>query len=169
MILNRLCGWEARWLTAMLGLLLAAMVVACSDPPDPAVSDIATATPARTAAITQPTAVQPIPSPEASQASNVPESRPLSETPSPTTPSGSYLEVCSNGLAVPEPKENPGLVQDCASLLAAANSLEMNWDADRHIKDWSGVTTLYNSAALRTGPSEPDLSLIHISEPTRPY
>ena len=32
-----------------------------------------------------------------------------------------YTAQCSNGIVVPDPQNNPGLVQDCAALLAVRN------------------------------------------------
>ena len=56
-----------------------------------------------------------------------------------------YTEQCSNGVVVPNPAGNAGLVADCAALLAAKGTLEgtwgnLNWAADRAISDWDGVT-----------------------------
>jgi hypothetical protein len=52
-------------------------------------------------------------------------------------------KLCSNGAAVPDPEENPGLVNDCAALLAARDTLagigQLNWNADIPIYDWDGV------------------------------
>ena len=55
-----------------------------------------------------------------------------------------YTAQCSNGIAVPDPANNPGLVADCAALLAAKTTLEgttgnLNWSADRAISDWNYV------------------------------
>ena len=51
---------------------------------------------------------------------------------------------CSNGIAVPDPDSNPGLVQDCANLLIARDPLRgdatLNWSADTSIYDWDGIT-----------------------------
>ena len=57
-----------------------------------------------------------------------------------------YTAQCSNGTAVPNPDDNPGLVADCAVLLAAKETLEgttgnLNWSADRAISDWDRVAT----------------------------
>ncbi len=51
---------------------------------------------------------------------------------------------CSNGIAVPNPADNPDLVSDCATLLAAKDTLEgtsgnLNWSADVRISDWDGI------------------------------
>ena len=55
-----------------------------------------------------------------------------------------YTAQCSNGVVVPNPQENPGLVADCAVLLQSrdrlAGSATLNWRADRAIGDWDGVT-----------------------------
>lgn len=51
---------------------------------------------------------------------------------------------CSTGTAVDNPNENPGLVADCAALLAARDTLKgagfLNWSADVSIEEWYGVT-----------------------------
>lgn len=50
---------------------------------------------------------------------------------------------CDNGLAVPEPEANPGLVADCGALLAARDALRgdrrLNWSYSRSITQWHGV------------------------------
>ncbi len=51
---------------------------------------------------------------------------------------------CSNGVTVPNPTTNTGLVQDCAALLAARDALagpgRLNWDGTRALSAWTGVT-----------------------------
>ena len=51
--------------------------------------------------------------------------------------------VCTNGVAVPDPANNPGLVSDCEALLAARDTLAgdvtLNWSAGTPIGDWEGV------------------------------
>ncbi len=53
-------------------------------------------------------------------------------------------EPCARGTAVPNPAANPGLVSDCAVLLAVKDTLRgtetLNWSAETAIADWSGVT-----------------------------
>ena len=55
----------------------------------------------------------------------------------------SLVRQCSNGIVVPEPQNNPGLVKDCAALLTARDALAgaapLNWSADRDISSWWGV------------------------------
>ena len=50
---------------------------------------------------------------------------------------------CANGIAVPDPSDNPGLVSDCAALLSARDTLagtaSLNWSADIPIGEWEGV------------------------------
>lgn len=51
---------------------------------------------------------------------------------------------CDNGLAVPDPEANPGLVADCEALLAARDTLRgggapLDWGYDRSITQWEGV------------------------------
>ena len=51
---------------------------------------------------------------------------------------------CSNGVTVPNPTANAGLVQDCTALLQARDALagpgRLNWDGTRALSDWTGVT-----------------------------
>ena len=51
---------------------------------------------------------------------------------------------CSNGVTVPNPTTNTGLVQDCTALLAARDALagpgRLNWDGTRALSRWTGVT-----------------------------
>ena len=51
---------------------------------------------------------------------------------------------CANGIAVPDPANNPGLVADCDSLLSARDTLAgtatLDWSADLAIGNWEGVT-----------------------------
>ena len=51
---------------------------------------------------------------------------------------------CSNGIAVPDPSANPGLVSDCEALLAARDTLAgtatLNWSDDVNIETWDGIT-----------------------------
>ena len=51
--------------------------------------------------------------------------------------------ACAIGSAVPDATNNPGLVFDCAALLAARDTLAgtatLNWSADTLIAEWSGV------------------------------
>ena len=55
-----------------------------------------------------------------------------------------YTEQCSNGVAVPNPASNAGLVSDCAALLAAKSTFadaraSLNWSANVAISNWSGI------------------------------
>ena len=61
-----------------------------------------------------------------------------------------YTEQCSNGVAVPNPASNAGLVADCAALLAAKDTLQgdvegepftLNWSANVAISNWRGIRT----------------------------
>ncbi|MDE2687045.1 MAG: leucine-rich repeat domain-containing protein [Chloroflexota bacterium] len=61
--------------------------------------------------------------------------------------------VCANGIAVPDPDDNPGLVKDCEILLSAKDALVgnrsqelqiprpnlLNWSADIPISDWNDI------------------------------
>ena len=61
-------------------------------------------------------------------------------------PDPELVEACSNGVAVPEPEANPGLVNDCAILLEAHDTLvgegdPLGWSADKPVgPSWRGVT-----------------------------
>ena len=50
---------------------------------------------------------------------------------------------CSNGIAVPDPANNPGLVSDCEALLSSRESIEgtvrLNWSPLTPISHWEGV------------------------------
>lgn len=54
------------------------------------------------------------------------------------------IVACSNGIAVPDPEENPGLVNDCAVLLDIRDTLAgdatLDWSADKPIRKWVAVT-----------------------------
>ncbi|MCY4579238.1 MAG: leucine-rich repeat domain-containing protein [Chloroflexi bacterium] len=56
-----------------------------------------------------------------------------------------YTTQCSNGIAVPNPQSNPGLVADCAALLAVRDAFAadppLNWSPDTSIHDWEGITS----------------------------
>ena len=65
---------------------------------------------------------------------------------------------CRNGITVPTPTTNTGLVQDCQALLAARDALagpgRLNWDGTRALSAWTGVTvggTPQRVTALRLG------------------
>ncbi len=51
--------------------------------------------------------------------------------------------ACNAGLAVPNPEDNPGLVQDCKVLLGMRDTLAgratLNWDPDLSILEWEGL------------------------------
>ena len=53
------------------------------------------------------------------------------------------LTVCSAGVVVPEPEQNPGLVEDCRILLGLRDELvgrgRLNWDAYTPIAEWQGI------------------------------
>ena len=67
---------------------------------------------------------------------------------------------CSNGVAVPNPASNPGLVADCATLLSIKSTLEgsgewgrkMKWSPDRSVSDWDGVTISDNRVSQLSLP-----------------
>ena len=51
--------------------------------------------------------------------------------------------TCAAEVVVPVPDSNPGLVQDCETLLALRDALaggaELDWSSDRSIAEWTGV------------------------------
>ena len=53
------------------------------------------------------------------------------------------IDACSEGYVVPDPRDNPGLVQDCETLLRARRALAgdgfLNWGAEVRITEWDGV------------------------------
>ena len=53
-------------------------------------------------------------------------------------------DACASGGAVPDPDNNPGLVSDCAALLAARDTLAgtatLDWAAETPVTQWEGVT-----------------------------
>ena len=54
--------------------------------------------------------------------------------------------LCRNGIAVPDPDGNPGLVNDCAVLLSIENTLSLhanlNWSDSIPISEWDGISLL---------------------------
>ena len=52
--------------------------------------------------------------------------------------------VCENGVVVPDPTNNPGLVSDCEALLAARDTLAgtktLDWSDNTPIEEWDGIT-----------------------------
>ena len=75
----------------------------------------------------------------------------------------SLLEACSNGIAVPDPEHNAGLVQDCVTLLEAHDVLVgdegtpiPNWSTDRPVTEWSGI------ALGGDTPRVTDITLSHV-------
>ena len=63
---------------------------------------------------------------------------------SPGAVSAQQTSACTTGGAVPDAANNPGLVSDCAALLAARDTLAgtatLNWMADTPMVQWDGVT-----------------------------
>ena len=57
----------------------------------------------------------------------------------------SDLMACGEGLVVPEPEKNPGLVKDCETLIKSRNDLSgetipLLWNRNIPIADWAGVS-----------------------------
>ena len=55
------------------------------------------------------------------------------------------MEGCSNGVVISLPENDPGLVEDCVTLLEAlpvlvGDGTAPNWSADRPIEEWTGIT-----------------------------
>ena len=77
------------------------------------------------------------PSTPAPTAIATPEATP---TPAPTPPPEA---ACANGVAVEDPEARPGLVADCAALLASRDALRgeaaLDWGGDLAIGRWEGV------------------------------
>lgn len=110
-----------------------------------------------------------------------------------TTPEH-FVEACSNGIAVADPEENPGLVQDCAILLSARDVLvgdapslhygalpydgeeigNLRWDVEQPMDQWPGVgvsrleprrvTSLRLSAFILSGEIPPVLGSLSALE-----
>ncbi len=75
--------------------------------------------------------------------------------PAPATP------VCTNGVTVPNPTTNTGLVRDCQALLQVRDALagpgRLSWDGSRALSAWTGVTvggTPQRVTALRLGAQD---------------
>ena len=60
------------------------------------------------------------------------------------TVSVTVIRGCSSGVAVPNPDDNPGLLDDCRTLLSVRDTLAgtaaLNWSGDVAMSDWDGVT-----------------------------
>ena len=58
-------------------------------------------------------------------------------------PGPADIEACSNGIAVPDPEANPGLVEDCRTLLgireALGGSVLPFWSTETPIMEWGGI------------------------------
>ena len=67
----------------------------------------------------------------------------------PSASGSSTSGSCSNGVVVPSPGANAGLVSDCETLLAARDTLSggagLDWSDDRAISSWQGVTVKNSS------------------------
>ena len=72
----------------------------------------------------------------------------------PPQPNPQFIAQCSNGIAVLDPTNNPGLVADCAILLAARDAIigdngdadALDWSADIGIHRWYGVDIGFDDA-----------------------
>ena len=134
----KLCEQKTTWKnSALLGILaaiiLALFVTGCNgegQTPD-ALGPAATLMPTNT--------TPPSPTPEATPVSfHIPE------------PAPGDVIACSNGTAVPNPENNPELVNDCAILLGARDVLlgevsslepyELDWSPHIPIGEWRGIS-----------------------------
>ena len=65
------------------------------------------------------------------------------------------IAACAEGFVVPDPEENPGLVQDCEVLMAIRDELAgeflLNWSAAAPIIEWLGVG-VYPIRPVLSGP-----------------
>ena len=66
-------------------------------------------------------------------------------TPAPVAAQATTLEEeCSNGIAVPDPQDNPGLVADCVTLLSIRDTLAgtalLDWSTQTPVLYWQGVS-----------------------------
>ena len=77
-------------------------------------------------------------------------------------------DSCFNGVVVPDPERNPGLVNDCEVLLATIDALSRNsaldWDTGLPIAEWEGVAVGGSTARVQ----ELDLSLRGLEGPIPP-
>ena len=71
----------------------------------------------------------------------------------PPTPPPADPSQCSNGTAVPDPLENPGLVEDCETLLMVRDRLAgdgwLYWGGETSILRWEGVYVEAKEGPLR--------------------
>ena len=70
---------------------------------------------------------------------------------------------CSNGLVVPNPEKNSGLVSDCRTLLSMRDALEgdgvLYWSSDTPIHKWPGVTVAGSTPRVHAVSSVPGVPL----------
>ena len=113
-------------------LVAVAILAACSDPSTPSTVFDPSVTPT-------PTVLQPS---DAATTASITPSVPTN-IPSPTLASRGG---CSNGIAVRNPEDYPGLVKDCETLIRSKYVLEgesrypLSWTTSRHIYIWKGIT-----------------------------
>ena len=82
-------------------------------------------------------------------------------------------DSCTNGIAVPDPENNPGLVKDCITLLAVkdvlAGDARLDWSTGIPIWPWEGVSVdgtpprvsgLSLSSKGLTGEIPPEMGLL---------
>ena len=63
------------------------------------------------------------------------------------------IAQCSNGVVVPNPDDNPGLVRDCKTLLRIRDSFDadrpLNWSTDIPISEWEGIQQFSDPSGVR--------------------
>ena len=142
---------------------------AVSSTPEPTPSTTPEPTPGTTPEPTPGTTPEPTPgtTPEPTPGTT-PEPTP-STTPAPTpgttpaptpgttpAPTPGQAIICSNGVVVPNPSENGGLVADCELLWAMksgftnSDALLTSWNADTAISDWAGLRVSNQPARVRS-------------------
>ncbi len=61
-----------------------------------------------------------------------------------TSDIASNIAACRDGIVVPQPESNPGLVGDCVTLFSVrdflAREVPLNWGPDVPIDEWEGIT-----------------------------
>lgn len=65
-----------------------------------------------------------------------------------------FKASCSNGIVVPSPEHNPGLIGDCGELMAINVALKgetnLDWTYDEPLYNWDGVTVRDNPSRVRS-------------------
>ncbi len=84
-------------------------------------------------------------------------------------PEAEVASACSAGFIVSEPENNPGLVNDCETLIRVRDDLSgdvpLNWGSGVPIEEWAGVTV----ESVGVPPNSPELRVTRLSFPSRRY